>query len=68
MPNGNKRGLGLGEVSWLSRQKQRNRHRRLNEELIARTGSHVDQATMDQLRRRIQLLEHWRDRGYDGKC
>ncbi|UVT19111.1 MAG: DEAD/DEAH box helicase family protein [Nitrospira sp.] len=42
-------------------------HRRLNAELIARTGSRVDQATMDQLRRRIQLLERWRDRGYEGK-
>ncbi|ALA58687.1 DEAD/DEAH box helicase [Nitrospira moscoviensis] len=42
-------------------------HRRLNAELIARTGSRVDQATVEQLRKRIQLLERWRDRGYDGK-
>jgi superfamily II DNA or RNA helicase len=42
-------------------------HRRLNAELIARTGSRVDQATLDQLHKRIQLLERWRDRGYDGK-
>jgi superfamily II DNA or RNA helicase len=42
-------------------------HRRLNAELIARTGSRVDQATVEQLQRRIQLLERWRDRGYDGR-
>ncbi|MDH5252616.1 MAG: hypothetical protein OEW25_04755, partial [Nitrospira sp.] len=42
-------------------------HRRLNAELIARTGSRVDQATTDQLRKRIQLLERWKDQGYDGK-
>lgn len=42
-------------------------HRRLNAELIARTGSRVDQATVDQLQKRIQLLERWRERGYDGK-
>jgi hypothetical protein len=42
-------------------------HRRLNAELIARTGSRVDQATAEQLRKRIQLLERWKDQGYDGK-
>ncbi|BCA53497.1 hypothetical protein W02_06370 [Nitrospira sp. KM1] len=42
-------------------------HRRLNAELIGRTGSRVDQATAEQLRRRIQLLERWQERGYDGK-
>ncbi|HMS86196.1 MAG TPA: hypothetical protein PKD12_21360, partial [Nitrospira sp.] len=42
-------------------------HRRLNAELIARTGSRVDQATVEQLKKRIQLLEKWKDRGYDGK-
>jgi superfamily II DNA or RNA helicase len=42
-------------------------HRRLNAELIARTGSRVDQATTEQLRKRIQLLERWKDQGYDGK-
>ncbi len=42
-------------------------HRRLNAELIARTGSRVDQATVEQLRKRIQLLERWKDQGYDGK-
>jgi superfamily II DNA or RNA helicase len=42
-------------------------HRRLNAELIARTGSRIDQATVEQLRKRIQLLERWRDQGYDGK-
>lgn len=42
-------------------------HRRLNAELIARTGSRVDQATAEQLRKRIQLLERWQERGYYGK-
>ncbi|HEU5092667.1 MAG TPA: hypothetical protein VFT30_08275, partial [Nitrospira sp.] len=42
-------------------------HRRLNAELIARTGSRVDQATTEQLRKRIQLLERWKELGYDGK-
>ncbi|BFU93359.1 MAG: conserved protein of unknown function [Nitrospira sp.] len=42
-------------------------HRRLNAELISRTGSRVDQATLEQLEKRIQLLQRWRDRGYDGK-
>jgi hypothetical protein len=42
-------------------------HRRLNAELIARTGSRVDQATVEQLKKRIQLLERWKERGYDGK-
>lgn len=42
-------------------------HRRLNAELIVRTGSRVDQATVEQLRKRIQLLERWKEGGYDGK-
>jgi superfamily II DNA or RNA helicase len=42
-------------------------HRKLNAELIARTGSRVDHATVEQLRKRIQLLERWKERGYDGK-
>ena len=42
-------------------------HRRLNAELIARTGSRVDQATHEQLRKRIQLLERWKELGYDRK-
>ncbi len=42
-------------------------HRRLNAELIARTGSRVDQATVEQLQKRIHLLERWQERGYDGK-
>jgi superfamily II DNA or RNA helicase len=42
-------------------------HRRLNAELIARTGSRVDQATSEQLQKRIQLLQRWKDQGYDGK-
>ncbi len=42
-------------------------HRRLNAELIARTGSRVDQATTEQLQKRVQLLERWQERGYDGK-
>ena len=42
-------------------------HRRLNAELIARTGGRVDQATTEQLQKRIQLLERWQEKGYDGK-
>ena len=42
-------------------------HRRLNAELIARTGGRVNQATAEQLQRRIQLLERWQERGYEGK-
>jgi len=42
-------------------------HRRLNAELIARTGSRVDAATAEQLQKRILLLEKWQERGYDGK-
>ncbi len=42
-------------------------HRRLNAELIARTGSRVDQATAEQLQKRIHLLERWKERGYDGR-
>ena len=42
-------------------------HRRLNAELIARTGGRVDQATAEQLKKRIQLLERWQGGGYDGK-
>jgi hypothetical protein len=42
-------------------------HRKLNAELIARTGSRVDQATVEQLRKRITLLDWWKERSYDGK-
>jgi hypothetical protein len=35
-------------------------HRRLNAELIKRTGGRVDQGTIRQLERRIALLERWR--------
>jgi hypothetical protein len=42
-------------------------HRRLNAELIKRTGGRVDQATIAQLERRIGLLEKWRDSGVDWK-
>jgi hypothetical protein len=42
-------------------------HRRVNAELIARTGSRVDQATTEQLQKRVQLLERWQEQGYDGK-
>jgi superfamily II DNA or RNA helicase len=41
-------------------------HRRLNAELIKRTGGRVDQATVAQLTRRIALLKKWRDTGFDG--
>ncbi len=41
-------------------------HRRLNAELIKRTGGRVEQATVPQLERRISLLERWRESGFDG--
>jgi hypothetical protein len=41
-------------------------HRKLNAELIKRTGGRVEQATVAQLARRIALLEKWRDSGFDG--
>ncbi|GKS59688.1 hypothetical protein YTPLAS18_32150 [Nitrospira sp.] len=42
-------------------------HRRLNAELIKRTGGRVEQATVHQLERRISLLERWREAGFDGR-
>ena len=42
-------------------------HRRLNAELIKRTGGRVDQATTHQLERRIALLKQWRDSGFAGR-
>ena len=42
-------------------------HRRLNAELIKRTGGRVEQATVHQLERRISLLERWRETGFDGR-
>lgn len=41
-------------------------HRRLNAELIKRTGGRVEVATVAQLERRIALLARWRDSGFDG--
>lgn len=41
-------------------------HRRINLELIKRTGSRIESATVAQLERRILLLERWRDRGWEG--
>lgn len=40
-------------------------HRRINLELVRRTGSRIDDATVDQLKRRINVLERWLERGYD---
>jgi len=40
-------------------------HRRINLELVRRTGSRIDDATVDQLKRRITVLERWLERGYD---
>jgi hypothetical protein len=48
-------------------RKSRIDHRRLNAELIARTGSRVDQAAVERLRKRITLLERWQERGSNGK-
>ena len=40
-------------------------HRRIHAELIRRTGSRIESATVDQLKRRIKQLESWAARGYD---
>jgi len=40
-------------------------HRRINAELIRRTGSRIESATVDQLKRRIKQLQSWLERGYD---
>ncbi|WP_447979363.1 DEAD/DEAH box helicase [Candidatus Nitrospira bockiana] len=40
-------------------------HRRINAELLKRTGSRIEHATLDELKRRIQHLERWLERGYD---
>lgn len=36
-------------------------------ELTAFTGSRVDQAMVEQFKKRIQLLERWKEWGYDGR-
>ena len=40
-------------------------HRHINAELIRRTGSRIESATVDQLKRRIKQLESWLERGYN---
>lgn len=42
------------------------KHDLINRELIRRTGTRIEQATVAQLRQRLRLLERWRDRGWDG--
>ncbi|MGH7232399.1 MAG: DEAD/DEAH box helicase [Nitrospiraceae bacterium] len=42
-------------------------HRHINVELIRRTGSRVESATLDQLRRRIKQLERWVEHGYPAR-
>ena len=58
MQSGKRRGLGLEERCHGVGACIRN---------LSRTGSRVDQATTEQLRKRIQLLEKWKEHGYDGK-
>ena len=38
-------------------------HRTINQELIRRCGGRIESATIEQLNRRIILLEQWRDKG-----
>ena len=42
-------------------------HRVINSELIRRTGSRIESATIKDLEMRIRQLERWIDRGYDGR-
>jgi hypothetical protein len=42
-------------------------HRVINSELIRRTGSRIETATVKDLEARIRQLERWIDRGYDGR-
>lgn len=39
-------------------------HRRINLELVRRTGSRIESASLDQLKRRIKQLERWIEHGY----
>jgi len=39
-------------------------HRRINLELVRRTGSRIENASLDQLKRRIKQLEKWVEHGY----
>jgi hypothetical protein len=39
-------------------------HRRINLELVRRTGSRIENASLDQLKRRIKQLERWIQQGY----
>lgn len=39
-------------------------HRRINLELVRRTGSRIENASLDQLKRRIKQLEKWIEHGY----
>jgi superfamily II DNA or RNA helicase len=38
-------------------------HRTINSELCKRTGGPIDRATMNQLKKRLWLLEGWKDKG-----
>lgn len=42
-------------------------HMQVNAELKRQTGSRIDQATVDQLKLRIRILERWQERGWDGR-
>lgn len=42
-------------------------HMQVNAELKRQTGSRIDEATVEQLKARIRILERWQERGWDGK-
>lgn len=52
----------VGDVA----RKTKTEHRAVHLELLNRTGTKIDAATVDQLDRRIRLLERWRDQGRVG--
>ena len=45
-------------------QRSGTEHRRINLELVRRTGSRIENASLDQLKRRIKQLERWVEHGY----
>lgn len=45
-------------------QRSGTEHRRINLELVRRTGSRIENASLDQLKRRIKQLERWLEHGY----
>lgn len=56
------RGLHRNLVSVVARKTGAD-HRTINAELCRRTGGPIDRATMSQLKKRLWLLESWKDAG-----